>query len=717
MATVAARLGVFNEEDHKAALIFDPDEDHANNETHEQQSSRSQRPVKRRRVSKKAAGADAAASEAVSYFVPLLNGAETASCVKLREELFQRSWSDVESRIQAVLKIANSATLDQVGTFFEDAQTSCVDQIPAAFITTGPNIASQDLLFEQLSETLQQSKTSRFVRLRSSEALTLKATLKKIIRDVTASTSESENDEMQVGPGKGSRRYLDYDLEALHSFTKTEKCQHVFIAVQDSEGFDSALLSDLVQLLNSWRPQVPFSLLFGVATSIELLQTRILKSACRLIYGAQFDVVQTETILESVFKSVVSSPQFPLQIGPSLLASMLDRQQNHIAGIQAFVSSLKYAYMTHFYSNALSIFMSPAASEEEVLQAEHLQAMRNLPSFRHCVEREVEIGVAANLQRVKSLIEDDNALLEAAQDAAHTRQRWVSHALRSLLILVASGAWTGAFSRLYVQAMRDGLSLESSGLGECIRRRSMNDLVGIIRRVTSVFQDGDASVGLEPSTTSEDVQLTDTLLKRATELESLVAKSDSEGFTLRSKYSGQSKVMRTTVIAQRVQLSRDSAALRDEDKQATEIVDDVVNLLGPHMQLERISDVLLSECWLYNSRSPSRDIFVPRPRLTFQRSLSHPHDYLNCSCCSSENGGMQATMPATSILHSLYLETGSLANVADMWSAYLAVVGEKEEDQRKVLFSFYRGLAELRALGFIKGTRRKTDHMAKVKWL
>lgn len=44
------------------------------------------------------------------------------------------------------------------------------------------------------------------------------------------------------------RRYLDYDLEALHDFTKSQKCDHVFIAFEDSEGFDSSLLSDLVPL-------------------------------------------------------------------------------------------------------------------------------------------------------------------------------------------------------------------------------------------------------------------------------------------------------------------------------------------------------------------------------------------------------------------------------------------------------------------------------------
>lgn len=44
------------------------------------------------------------------------------------------------------------------------------------------------------------------------------------------------------------RRYLDYDLEALQNFVGPHKSEHVFVALQDSEGFDSTLMSDLISL-------------------------------------------------------------------------------------------------------------------------------------------------------------------------------------------------------------------------------------------------------------------------------------------------------------------------------------------------------------------------------------------------------------------------------------------------------------------------------------
>ncbi len=92
---------------------------------------------------------------------------------------------------------------------------------------------------------------------------------------------------------------------------------------------------------SSWRPRIPFTLLFGVATSVELLQARLLKSACRQIYGGQFDDVQTDTILESVFKGAVAASDVPLRLGAPLLRWMLDRQRDQVAGIQSFISSVK----------------------------------------------------------------------------------------------------------------------------------------------------------------------------------------------------------------------------------------------------------------------------------------------------------------------------------------------------------------------------------------
>ncbi|KAM0255415.1 hypothetical protein ACHAQJ_005783 [Trichoderma viride] len=698
----------FSQEDHQVAFIFNPEESEA---------PRRERPSKRRKTTKRAAVAEDEGEEdgenPSSLFTPLLSGAESLACVQRRERLLGENWAVVDARIQA----------------------RSGDKIPSAFIITGPNIASQDLLFEQLSDSLQRSSPSKFIRLRSSEATNLKNTLKKIIQDATSKTLVVDGEEdLQLGQGS-SRRYLPYDLEALHVFLDHQPHENIFVAFQDSEGFDSGLLSDIITLLSSWRSQIPFTLLFGIATSIDLLEGRLLKSACRLIYGAQFDCVQTETILERVFKGAVVSSDVPLRLGPQILKSMLDRQRDHMAGIQAFISSLKYVYMCHFYANALSILLAPETDDEggEILQAEHFEALRHLPSFRNEVETAVGLATADSLQHARSLLEDDEYLLTQARASNHHRQGWMDGHLRSLLVREAAGAVQPPLSRAYVDSLSTIYPESGNGsLTVYIRRMGLGALIGMLQRVVSIFKEGEPNLHLEQASEEEDVALLGFLEEMLSRLEQLESDAESAGMTLHTKYSSQSKVMRTTVIAQRVQLSRDSAALRDEDKQLTDIVDAVSERLTVHFGARRPEKVLFSETWLYDNRSPLRDIMVPRPRVTFRRSLARPYDYLACSCCwgsdAAEGGALQATLPATSILYHLYLEAGSLINVADLWAAFYTLVrehkeeeeneeGDEQQDERKALVMFYRGLAELRAMGFVKSSKKKTDHIAKLRWL
>lgn len=51
--------------------------------------------------------------------------------------------------------------------------------------------------------------------------------------------------------------------------------------------------------------------------------------------------MQADTILQDVFREAVAAQDVQLRIGPVVLAAMLERQVNHIAGVLAFVSSLK----------------------------------------------------------------------------------------------------------------------------------------------------------------------------------------------------------------------------------------------------------------------------------------------------------------------------------------------------------------------------------------
>jgi len=67
--------------------------------------------------------------------------------------------------------------------------------LPTGFIVTGPNISSQELLFNQLSSRLKQRVDGPTVLLRSGDSSNLKAALKQIIRDATNQKDSIDDEE------------------------------------------------------------------------------------------------------------------------------------------------------------------------------------------------------------------------------------------------------------------------------------------------------------------------------------------------------------------------------------------------------------------------------------------------------------------------------------------------------------------------------------------
>ncbi|KAI0397883.1 origin recognition complex subunit 3 N-terminus-domain-containing protein [Xylariaceae sp. FL0594] len=697
----------YEEKQHTAAYVFDPSGD----------LDDAIRPAKRRRVSKRPVKPERHGSGSTSVFQSLFRGAESGDTGKLRQQAFEQSWAVVESRIESILRESNQSTLQEVVSFMKNAPDATPEgKVPSGFIITGPNIASQDLLFEQLSEALHREADSPVVRLRSGDASNLRGALRKIISDIMSKDS-TDGEDADLTVSKDGRKFLNYELDALYTHLKlTSKCHLVVIAFQDSEAFDSGLLSDLISLLRLWLDRIPFAFLFGVATSVELFEARLLKSTCQNLYADQFDVEQTASVVDKIFKAAVSHADTQILLGPNLASYFLERQSEQVASITDFIKSLKYAYMCHFYANPLS-FLIPDGANTRALQPKHFETLRSLPSFRQMVETAIKVK---NVDHVKKLLEDDGKLESYLQSSLRTRQQWLIRLLRIMKTLTASEVLPFGFADLFMDASCNGISLAGhyDFVLDAIKRMSSSHVQKYLGRLLDAMSHGDQSLGLKPWA-HEEPEAFVLLKKLLHRIQGLQQEADGKGHVLRNTQSGQGKVLRTTVVAQKVQLSQDTATLTRQDEEYTYQTRRLVDYLEKSVCIKGAYDMPFHEIWLYDSKVPHRDVFDPRPRIVVERALSRPHDYLGCSCCKPGEDEIMPTLPSTAILYQLYLETGSLINAADLWSAYHGIVGGDDEDEaheRAMLVLFYRSMAEMKAMGFVKPSRKKADHVAKLAW-
>ncbi|KAK8163089.1 origin recognition complex subunit 3 N-terminus-domain-containing protein [Phyllosticta citrichinensis] len=631
----------------------------------------------------------------------------------LRKRTCRELWEVQEGRINDIISDVHRSTLDEITCFIKDNAASPnagSSRIPAGLVVAGPAIASHAQFFDSLAERVAGEANSVFVALKAAECPNLKTLLKNVIRKATAAAEEDDGDEHVATTTTSTRRrgpkLLNYDLQLLCEWCEEQKPKHVVVTFQDSEAFDGPLLADVIQLMSSWLDRIPFVLLFGIGTSAEGFQEKLPSTAIRCLRGQKFDVTQADEVLEQVFRTTLYGDQ-PLWLGPELASRVLERHKDHIQSVETFADALKYAYMSHFFANRLSIFLRKDLQFEDVTK-EDLEALRNLGSFQQLVESFLSERRA---DVVRDLLESDSFLFKKAIDYTTAARVYMSDIVNTLNLLYNLRACIPRLPRvplssLYVRAASGSL-LDSPLLREFLLsvRKAPSDVLA--RLLACLLQD-DAQNAI--------------ILRLMQTLDKLVS-AQPDGPPLRSAHDhSATTTLRTTVVAQKVTLAKSASSLSDRDAEYSRIVDELHGRLDDHFRhmLLKPQDFFLHEIVVYDLKSPHRDVFMPRPRFVVERALSRPWDYLACVCCEGSkevSGALSPMQPPVATLFQLYLESGNLINVHDLWLAFNAIIGQESDDDAETIMAlFQRSLAELRYLGLIKASRKKTDHVAKLAW-
>ena len=715
----------------------------------------------------------------------------------LRRQAYRAAWQDLETDISIRLESINAATAGEVTNFLDEVHRltepspSASGQTPAGFILAGPNSTLYASLVAQLSSPAAKSAGRLCIPISSSAAgPNFKSLLKAIIRTGTSQTHDAGNDDDdELEPTTTTRRgagprLLNYDLEILHLHARAHGITQVVLALADTEAFDSGALAELIALVTSWQDRIPLVLLFHVATSLAFLQQRLPGRVVRCLgLRRQFDAAQVGDEVEQVFAAITRPRDTRLWLGPNVAGMLLQRQRDYAQSIEALVEGVRLAYMGCWYANALSLFLGADEMAVDEVPADHCRALRNLPSFRAHIEQLLEDGKTAD---VRELLDSDVALFAFARNSiadGHTAMAQLLVATEALRVIqrallptpspAATAGTPGASAsqsqpppppqpqqpiasktHLYIQAT-SGTLHDSPFLRNLLlaTRKAPSDVILIMMRALvaldaipeDIKSQGEAIYAeLEELIQGGDSSTSDSIAADSTTHQPLRSADAPHHAT----------TLRTTVIAKKIALQKSAATLSAQDTAYTELLRRFTDLLGAYFTSALTPPPKsrpLHEVWMYDLRAPVREMLQPRPRAAVERALARPGDYLDCVCCASssategkgekEGAGLVSSLapeqPGTALLYQLYLESGGLINVADLWAAFWAVVGggarrseedggeeedeekaeeEREAEEKKAKSLFQRGLAELRYLGFVKSTRRRVDHVAKVAW-
>ncbi|KAF3398243.1 Origin recognition complex subunit 3 [Penicillium rolfsii] len=665
-----------------------------------------ERPSKRRKVS---STDNRERRSNVECFVPLLNGEENSESSKLRHESYKQLWSAQEHKIQAILEDVDAGVLADVLSFVREnspeTTARCNGCIPTGLVTVGSNVSSLSRLLSRLNDHLSASGEGGVVVLESGDAPNLKSSLKNIIR--AAITNTEGNDGYQnFLTDRAGPRLLGYDLELLHDYVRKKGTKKLVLALRDSEAFEPGLLMDLLSLFKSWLDRIPFTVLLGISTSVELFEGRLPRACVSLLQGKHFEVQEAGNCVDRIYESLQADPQGKLWLGRNVTSTLLEKTHDYFQTPEAFSRMVKYAYMSHFFANPLAVLLGNPAPTT-LSRPQLCEAIRNLPSFRTFCEDLLEAGSPDNVQ---SLLEDDDYLLQEALQHVGAGQQSMQQIFQAVLLIHACIQHTQQGSK---KTNVSDLSVRALS-GELNDSQMVHDMLATVRTFDSEM----LVLLLEslPQTLSADLALEDI----RTDLATLVdANADLE--PLRSEYNINSSVVKTTVVQQRILLSKGKSNLSKQDFEYTRIVDRLVGLLQEYLTEKLIhpQELFMHEAFLFDLRNPLKENFTPRPRFALERALANPFDYL-ISSTDASGARISAKQPATAILYQLYLESGALVNIHDLWQAFYGVFeGDQGNtfDDRMIMSLFYGALSDLKSFGMVKNSRKKTDHLAKSAWM
>ncbi|OLL24135.1 Origin recognition complex subunit 3 [Neolecta irregularis DAH-3] len=371
------------------------------------------------------------------------------------------------------------------------------------------------------------------------------------------------------------------------------------------------------------------------------------------------------------------------------------------------VSDFQFAAMSHFWGNPLCILLS-SPIDTSIITPDHCQAIRNLVSFKEFVERklaETDIGEA------KALLNDDDYLRELVVQFADMLKQYHQHLKFALEILLVLQSCLVSVKQINILKIYENILTENA------EKHINSILLSLKHEIKMIIL---TSRKISSSNLQNFLEQAINLLPKqhhwSTHLEELLDSLPSEKVLSEHQIRQESKseTTRATNNSQKASFSTNKDTMSKHDITYTKLVNSVHAYLKEFIfvHLHAPFDLPLYEAFYYNNLKPLQAVFQPKYRQNIQNALVHPEFYLGELDLKKQ--------PSSAVLFQRYLETGALINIFDWWTSFQTVFKDEEgqvgEEQELIQAKFMNSMEELRYLGFIKSTKRKTDHVCRMVW-
>ncbi|XP_020734786.1 origin recognition complex subunit 3 isoform X3 [Odocoileus virginianus] len=680
------------------------------------------------------------------YFNKGKNASEDS---KLRFETYQLIWQQMKSETERLQEELNKNLFDSLIEFLQTSHSglrknskdwSCqikLREIPTAALVLGVNVTDHDLTLRSLTEALQNNVTPYVVSLQAKDCPDMKHFLQKLFSQlmdckVDVQSKEKESDRV-------TQKNVHYSMDSLSawymSITQADpkvqrrkrtswQCQSppVVLVLKDVESFATKVLQDFITISSQHLHEFPLILIFGIATSPVVIHRLLPHAVSSLLCIELFQSLSCKEHLTAVLDKLLLTAEFPFKLSGKVLQTLTNIFLYHDFSIQNFIKGLQLSLLEHFYSQPLSVLccnLPEAKRRIRFLSANQCENIRRLPSFRRYVEKQSSEKQVALLTSDRSLKEETQSLLENLH-VYHTKYFLVLRCLHHFTSSLPKYPLGRQVRELYCACLEKSVwgSEEYASVLQLLRLLAKDELMAMLQNCLKVFQSSSAK---ELGNTAKKIE------ELLAQFQSLDAETKEEEETSQS----QSKELQKTDLYHLQKSLLEMKELRSTSKRRTrfevlrEQVVSFIDSLAREYLLPPDTQPL-HETLYFSSAHTLRQHLNAAPRVALHTALNNPYYYLKNEALRSEEGLIPHVAPDVCIAYKLHLECSRLINLADWSEAFATVVTAAEktdansvtsEERNEIIHArFIRAVSELELLGFIKPTKQKTDHVARLTW-
>ncbi|CAG9832857.1 unnamed protein product [Diabrotica balteata] len=633
-------------------------------------------------------------------------------------------WNVIEEQIDVLNYNLFSSVLSNLIDFVKTSHNDTVKEIPTAALFTGINMPDHAAQFAALSKQLKESITPHVATLNSQNCQNIKYFMENMIGQFINDDEYLDEDENESGTTQIKKTQLTMSL--LESwYEKLIEKKPLVVIIPDFESFNPQVLERFILIISCFS-NLPFVLVLGIATDMNTLHSSLPYKVSSKIRVRVFNSQKSIEYLNNVLENVFFTDMCPFQIGGKVFNLFMEVFLFYDLSVRNFIQNIKYACADHFtFGNAMTLCHLSKDVIVETLDeftSDDFASIRQLSSFKKLVQ-----NTSRDLQG--KLLVNDDYLSEVMVEKICEIQQYINNFhlfLKCLLVLVEDLPRTplGKHVReLYAVATSRNIT-QTADYKECMKLltfQSKDELSGKLQKISGILQsqtlherDGTNEVFKLVTKCINDLDNIDQMDESEENME--VAEETENPVDLKVDSRGQFR-------KKLLELSKhQNRSLNKYEKLREQIIAMLSSTFEKY--LKEPECYYFHEIFFYNDMS-IKNYIIGQHRSAIHNALNDPHFYLRCKCCETANStSIKPSMPDISIAYKLHLEYGKMINLYDWLQSFVSIVdpeivtqgSSKMVVKPELQARFTQAVAELEYLGFIKSSKRKTDHVQRLTW-